>query len=222
MSNILAEELIFLGRSYWNNGVRPCFFVKPFAHSKVRLVTVLTHEKESWNEDMIPLSVIQEMFEYNYWARDLQLRACATLTPEQSLRPLGSSFSSIQGTIAHLLRTEWVWLERWRCRSTTKREAAEFAGEKFLNLSAIEERWRTVERDVREYLAGLNEERLTKPLSYANLDGESFTYPLWRTLFHVINHQTYHRGQVTTMLRQVGIQPPQIDFLVAHDLQFKM
>jgi uncharacterized damage-inducible protein DinB len=161
------------------------------------------------------------MFEYNYWARDIQLRACAALTPEQALRPLGSSFSSLQDTIAHLLRAEWVWLERWRGRSPTKREAAEFAGERFLDLSAIEERWRTVERDVREYVAGLTEEMLTQLLTYTNLDGENFTYPLWRTLFHVSNHQTYHRGQVTTMLRQIGIQPPQIDFLVAHDLHFR-
>jgi uncharacterized damage-inducible protein DinB len=170
---------------------------------------------------MIPATVIQEMFKYNYWARDLQLQACAALTPEKLSRPLGSSFSSIGETLVHLLGAEWVWLERWRGHSPTMRDAAEFASERFANLSAIEERWHTVECGLREYVTSLTEEKLMQPLTYANRNGESWTYPLWRTLFHLINHQTYHRGQITTMLRQIGIQPPQIDFLVAHDVNFR-
>lgn len=176
--------------------------------------------KEGGDAEMIPVSVIQEMFTYNYWARDLQLQACAALTPEQLSRPLGNSFSSIRETLAHLLGAEWVWLERWRGHSPTMRETSELASERFVNLSAIEECWRTVESDMREYLTDLTEEKLTQPLTYDNPKGESWTYPLWRTLFHLINHQTYHRGQITTMLRQIGIQPPQIDFLVARDVKF--
>jgi uncharacterized damage-inducible protein DinB len=170
---------------------------------------------------MIPVRVIQEMFKYNYWARDLQLQACAAVTPEQLSRPLGNSFSSIQETLVHLLGAEWIWLERWRGASPTTRAAVEFASERFVNLSAIEERWHVVESHMREYLEGLTEDKLTQPLTYANLNGETWTYALWRTLFHLINHQTYHRGQVTTMLRQIGVQPPQIDFLVAHDVNFQ-
>ncbi len=78
-----------------------------------------------------------------------------------------------------------------------------------------------MEREVREYLSGLTEEALKLPLTYLNLKGESWTYPLWKTLFHVVNHQTYHRGQVTTLLRQLGAQPVQIDYLVGHDLDFR-
>lgn len=169
---------------------------------------------------MIPLSVVQEMFEYNYWARDLQLRACTRLTDEQFLRPLGSSFSSVRDTTAHLLWAEWLWLERWLGRSPTKREAEDFAPSKFRNVAAIEDRWRTVERNARHFLSGLAEEKLSQPLTYTNLQGEKWTYPLWQTLFHLVNHQTYHRGQITTMLRQLGAQPPQIDFLVAQDVCF--
>jgi uncharacterized damage-inducible protein DinB len=169
---------------------------------------------------MIPLNVLQEMFEYNYWARDLQLRACAGLTDQEFLRPLGSSFSSLRHTMAHLLGAEWVWLERWLGRSPTKREAEDFAASKFANVPAIENRWRIVERDARHYLSGLAEQKLIQPLAYTNLQGEKWTYPLWQTLFHPINHQTYHRGQITTMLRQLGAQPPQIDFLVAQDVRF--
>lgn len=167
---------------------------------------------------MIPLATLRELFDFNYWARDRQLQACAALTQEQFLRPLGSSYSSLRDTLAHLVGAEWVWLERWRGHSPTPAEAAGFAAEKFSTLAVVEERWWDVERGVRDYLGRLDESALGRPLTYQNLKGETWSYPLWRTLVHVVNHQTYHRGQVTTLLRQLGAQPPQIDYLVAHDV----
>lgn len=167
---------------------------------------------------MIPLATLRELFDYNYWARDRQLEACAVLTPEQFLRPLGSSYSSLRDTLAHLVGAEWIWLERWRGHSPTPAGATDFAAEKFPALAVIEARWRDVEREMRDYLGGLREDALAQPFTYVNLKGQRWTYPLWRTLLHVVNHQTYHRGQVTTLLRQLGAQPPQIDYLVAHDV----
>ena len=166
---------------------------------------------------MISLSTLRELYDYNYWARDRQLRACAQLTPEQFLRPMGNSFSSLRDTLAHLLGAEWLWLERWRGRSPRRMLAAE----EFSTLAELQERWAAVEREAREYLAGLTEKALGVSLTYINLKGETWTYPLWQTLFHVVNHQTYHRGQVTTLLRQLGAQPVQIDYLLAHDFGFQ-
>ena len=166
---------------------------------------------------MIPLATLCELFNYNYWARNRQLEACAPLTQEQFLRPMGSSFSSLRDTLVHLAVAEWLWLERWQERSPRAMATAE----EFPTLEAIEERWRTVEHGVREYLAGLNEQGLARPLTYINLKGETWPYPLWRTLLHIVNHQTYHRGQVTTLLRQLGTQPVPVDFLVAHDVGFR-
>lgn len=158
---------------------------------------------------MVPLSLLRELYEYNYWARDRQLDACSSLTPEQFVRPLGSSFSSVRDTLVHLLGAEWIWLERWHGRSP--RLAPQPA--EFPTLAAIEQRWREVERELRVFLVGLTAERLQEPLNYTNLRGEPFAYPLWQTLLHLANHQTYHRGQVTTLLRQLGVQPPAVDYL---------
>jgi uncharacterized damage-inducible protein DinB len=166
---------------------------------------------------MIPLVTLRGLFEYNYWARDRQLQACAALNQDQFLRPLGSSFSSVRDTLVHLLGVEWVWLERWRGKSPTMRDAEEYAPERFPTVSGIQKRWRTVESGARDYLARLSEEALAWPLTYVNLKGETWTYPLWQTLFHLVNHQTYHRGQVSTLLRQLGVQPVAIDYLVAQD-----
>lgn len=166
---------------------------------------------------MIPLTTFRELWDYNYWARDRQLEACAALTQEQFLRPMGNSFSSVRDTLAHLVGAEWVWLERWRGRNPR----ALLPAEEFPTLAAVEQRWRGVERDVRDYLAQLTQEALACPFTYINLKGETWTYPLWRTLFHVVNHQTYHRGQITTLLRQLSATPKAIDFLVAHDVHLR-
>ncbi len=156
---------------------------------------------------MPPLSAaLSEMIGYNYWARDRQLQACAALSAEQ--------FLSVRDSLVHLLAVEWIWLERWRGRSPRSLLSAE----ELPTLATISERWIVVEREMRAYLSGLSEEVLERPFTYVNMRGETWTYTLWRAVFHVVNHQSYHRGQVTAQLRLLGVQPPAVDFLVAHDL----
>lgn len=166
---------------------------------------------------MVPLPVLQTLYDYNYWARDQQLQACAALSQEQFLRPMGSSFSSVRDTLAHMVGAEWVWRERWNGRSPTRDEAKAFAAETFPTLAVVEQRWRDGERETRDFLARLTSERLTESLTYINLAGERWSYPLWQALLHLVNHQTYHRGQVTTLLRQLGAKATQLDLLVAID-----
>ncbi|HEY6293500.1 MAG TPA: DinB family protein [Terriglobia bacterium] len=165
----------------------------------------------------IPLDTLRELYDYNYWARDCQLEACAALSKEQFLRPMGNSFSSVRDTLAHLVMVEWIWHERWLGKSPNKDDAREYAAETFPDLAAVRDRWQVVEGAVRAYLAGLDEGALERPLSYTNMKGENWTYPLGDTLFHVVNHQTYHRGQITTLLRQLGASAPAIDYLVKPD-----
>ncbi|HXE75393.1 MAG TPA: DinB family protein [Candidatus Xenobia bacterium] len=166
---------------------------------------------------MVPLPVLQTLYDYNYWARDQQLRACAALSEEKFLRPLGSSFSSVRDTLAHLVAVEWVWLERCKGHSPTRAEAAPWAAETFPTLAVVEQRWRDTERGWRDYLRTLTPEQLLQPLSYTNIAGKQWTYPLWQILIHLVNHQTYHRGQITTLLRQLGVPATEVDLLVAFD-----
>jgi uncharacterized damage-inducible protein DinB len=165
----------------------------------------------------ISLSTLRELFDHNYWARDRQLKACAALMTEQFLRPLGSSFSSVRDTLAHLLAVEWLWLERWRGASPKTLLAA---GE-FPTLAALCDRWLEVERQMRQYLSELPDDALEQVVSYTNTRGVTWTYPRWRMLVHLLEHQTYHRGQVTTLLRQLGFEPPKVDFLDGLDAGFR-
>ncbi len=156
------------------------------------------------------------MFAHNYWARDRQLEACAALSEEQFLRPVGGSFPSLREVLAHLVACEWLWLERWRGTSP----AALLPLDEFPTLAAVAERWSVVERELRAYLATLDEERLACPLAIVSTRGERWNYPLWQMVMHLLNHQSYHRGQVTAMLRMLGAKPPRVDFLVGQDVGF--
>jgi uncharacterized damage-inducible protein DinB len=166
---------------------------------------------------MISLETLRELYDYNYWARDRQLKACAALNEEQFLRPMGNSFSSVRDVLAHMIFAEWAWLERWLGRSPTTADREQVAPERFPTLASVRDRWGELERKLRSYLFELDERALNQPLIYTNWRGEICTYPLGQTIFHVVNHQTYHRGQITTLLRQLGAEAPAIDYLVMQD-----
>jgi uncharacterized damage-inducible protein DinB len=75
---------------------------------------------------------------------------------------------------------------------------------------------------MRRYLSEVTEERLLSPLTYVNFQGEPWTYPLWRTMMHLLIHQASHRGRVITLLRKLGVSAPTVDFLMAHDMGFSL
>ena len=162
----------------------------------------------------LSLPALVELFKYNYWARDRHLQACEALTEEQIWRPLVSGFPSLGFAFAHLVVVEWLWLQRWQGRQPQDlRSHGEFS-----SLAALSARWRLVETEMKAYLFQLDKNALGQPFSYVNLEGQTWTYPLWHTLLHLINHQNYHRGQVAGLMRQLGIQPPGVDFLVGQDM----
>jgi uncharacterized damage-inducible protein DinB len=164
------------------------------------------------------LQILREGIDHNYWARDRQLQVCVPLSAEEFLRPAGGSFPSVRDTLAHMVAVEWLWLQRWKgVYARTLIPADEFPA-----LQAVIDRWLSVERDFRSYLAGLDEEALARHLSYINFQGETWTYPLWQMIAHVLNHQSYHRGQVATQLRMIGVHPPQVDFLLGQDMGFRL
>jgi uncharacterized damage-inducible protein DinB len=137
----------------------------------------------------------------------------STLTNEDFIRPMGNSFSSVRDTLAHILGAEWIWLERWQGRSPkTLLDAATFS-----KVQSLESRWETIKHDQTQFIEALTPQRLVEELAYLNQRGQLYSYPLWQQMVHVVNHSSYHRGQVTTLLRQLGTEAMSTDFLVYYD-----
>ena len=76
-----------------------------------------------------------------------------------------------------------------------------------------------MEQSVRAFVASVTESALLQPLTYINIAGQQWTYPLWQTMFHLVNHGSYHRGQITTLLRQLGAEAAPVDYLILQDLK---
>jgi uncharacterized damage-inducible protein DinB len=150
------------------------------------------------------------LYDFDAWANQRILSACAPLSDEQFTRDLGNSFRSVRDTLFHICGAEWIWLERWHGRSP---DAIPSPAD-YLNLEAVRRRWAEIERDLLDYVASLTPEDLQRVMHFKTLAGVPHSQPLWQCLQHVANHSTYHRGQVTTMLRQLGAKPVSTDMIV--------
>ena len=149
------------------------------------------------------LQDLRTLVDYHYWARDRLLEAIAPLTADQLNRDLGSSFTSIRETVVHIYAAEWAWYSRWQGSSPT----ALLPGDRFPDVVAIRSAWAELEGKMRTFLDGLGEDGVARVFDYKLLSQQPGSSQFWQMLQHVVNHASYHRGQVTTMLRQIGAQP---------------
>ena len=158
---------------------------------------------------------VEYLYEYNRWANARILDAVSKLTPEQFTRDLQSSHRSVRDTFAHIVAAEWIWLERWK---GTSPNALLKPGD-FPTVESLGTRWAEVGTDYASFINGLADESLDTVISYRNTRGEEWAYPLGQMLQHVLNHSSYHRGQVTTLLRQLGADVLPVDLLVFMDVK---
>ena len=157
------------------------------------------------------LEDVRSLLDYHYWARDRMLAALDPLSPELYTRDMGSSFRSIRDTVVHVYAAEWVWHERWRGASPTALlDPAEFP-----DVAGLRDRWIALERQVRGYVDEAGDAGLARVHEYRLFSGTQGRSPLWQMVQHVVNHATYHRGQVTTMLRQLEAAPARSLDLIA-------
>jgi uncharacterized damage-inducible protein DinB len=152
---------------------------------------------------------IRFLYDYNAWANHRSLDAAAALTAEQFTRPLGSSFSSVRDTLAHIWGAEWIWMERFEGRSPASLPEVG----QFHEISTLRLRWQEVEARLNKLAAHVTQSDLNGPHEYRTLKFGQYSNPLWLSMQHLVNHGTYHRGQITTMLRQLSAKPLSTDLI---------
>jgi uncharacterized damage-inducible protein DinB len=152
------------------------------------------------------------LLDFNYWARDRSLEAAAVLTPAQFTQDLGNSFKSIRDTLVHTFSAECVWHARWLGESPTS--PLNFAD--YPDLATLRRAWAELEGQNRALLAAENDQTITRTMDYRLMNGQPGRSVFWHMVQHVVNHGSYHRGQVTTLLRQLGVPPPRSTDLIAY------
>jgi uncharacterized damage-inducible protein DinB len=152
----------------------------------------------------VDLQDLRTLLDYHYWARDRVLDAAERLTPGQYGQDLGSSFRSVRDTLAHVYSAEWVWYSRWQGASP----ARPLLADELQDVAALRAAWRAHEQKMRAFVDGLGEQGVSSVCHYTTFAGQAGSSAFQEMLQHVVNHASYHRGQVTTMLRQLGAEPP--------------
>ena len=151
----------------------------------------------------------QRLFAYNCWANSVTQDCVKVLKSEQLDENLGASFPTIRTTLEHIVMAEWVWFERIKGDSPTQA----FNGEKFASLENLFEKWSEVENSYANFVDEISDNQLLDIIDYKNLAGEANSRCLGHILPHVVNHGTYHRGQIAAFLRQIGAEAKTTDLI---------
>lgn len=155
--------------------------------------------------------LLQQYAAYTLWANEKMYGAIGQLSETQALHPVNSSFKSIYHTLLHMWDAESAWWQRMKLQEQITVPSSYFVG----TTAELHQKMRQQGELWKEWVDNATEAALQHEFIYHNNKREQFKQPIWQMLLHIANHGTYHRGQLVTLLRQLGVeQIPQTDFIV--------
>ncbi|MES2429648.1 MAG: DinB family protein [Bacteroidota bacterium] len=148
---------------------------------------------------------------YNVWANKKLFDKISSLSDEQINQHIESSFSTLYKTVLHMLDAESIWWQRIKLAERILVPSENFSGN-FVELVS-----KSLQQSLQweQWVKDITDNRLQHVFAYQNSKKEQFKQPVYEVLLHLYNHSTYHRGQIVTMLRQLGAENiPQTDFII--------
>jgi len=166
---------------------------------------------------MTPNNHFELLARYNQWMNEKLYQVCAEIPDQKRKEDLGAFFQSIHGTLNHLLYGDKAWMGRFTGHPYSITVIGQNLYEDFEKLR--EERIKT-DQNIIEWSRSLSTDWLTSPFEYtSNVDQKTRVLPTWILVTHLFNHQTHHRGQVTTLIKQLGYEPGVTDLPWLPELQ---
>jgi uncharacterized damage-inducible protein DinB len=145
------------------------------------------------------------MAAYGTWMNGRMLDLCGRLTDAERKRDLGAFFRSIHGTVDHLVYGDVAWMGRFTGSPMPVKRIGEMAYQAWEELAAVR---RALDQRMEAWAAGVTESWLAETMSYVSVnDGKTRVLPRWVLVTHMFNHGTHHRGQLTTLMKQLGVDP---------------
>ena len=153
--------------------------------------------------------LLEQYSAYHIWANRLLMDCILELPQDLQEKEIPSSFPSFRKTLLHMLAAEWAWWKRVTSDEPAIESVEQFTGSLEGLCSVLQKQsflWN-------ESLSKKTVAELEEMVTYKHGSGKTYTMPLYQIVLHVHNHGTYHRGQLVTMLREIGIDKiPQTDF----------
>lgn len=162
----------------------------------------------------------QMMARYNQWMNAQIYAVCDRLSDDQRKNDRGAFFKSIHSTLNHLLWGDYTWIGRFTQGTALAKDypKASVGKDLFLDWAELKAARATMDDDINTWAATINRLWLESNFTwYSGLTKSTRTKPAWLLVTHLFNHQTHHRGQVTTLLSQQGIDPGVTDLMLMPD-----
>jgi uncharacterized damage-inducible protein DinB len=158
---------------------------------------------------------LETLFGFSYWMRDRVLEHAAKLTSAEFQAPSGVTTRDLRGTLVHTLDVEWSWRARLQGQPEDVWKK-ELPVSDYPTARALTDHWRRDEREMRAWLATLDDERLARVHELAPSSGTSAQkerYPLWYYVLHIHTHTQQQLGDAAVLLTRMRQSPGNIDFL---------
>jgi uncharacterized damage-inducible protein DinB len=153
---------------------------------------------------------LRNFFQYNLWANQRLLAACAQLSDAQLDATMGGTFGSVRETLMHIFASEEGYTRRWQYNGAPLTPRLE----EFTTFPGFDELQRRAEKSGKELIAVAEREELNRILF---LDEGTYEAPVIVVLIQAINHGVDHRSQIATLLSQQGIELPALDAWAYND-----
>ncbi len=150
------------------------------------------------------------LYDYNAWANGRMLEACGALPEADYVRDQGGGWPSVRDTVVHLASATRAWSERFHGHSPERL----LTGADVPAFSEAAEMLRAADAAMRGLVVETPAQRRGDILAYRNLRGEAKRVPYWAVFRHVVTHASYHRGQVSAMIRRLGHEPKATDLVL--------
>ena len=154
--------------------------------------------------------LLQQYAAYNIWANKKIIETANLLSEEQINKEIVGSFPSVYQTMLHLMEVENAWWERLKLV-----EHPALSGWFTGNFDELSKKLLELSKQWYNWIEQTNDANINHVFAYQNSKMEHFKQPVYEMLLHLFNHQTFHRGQLVTMFRQLGLDKiPPTDFIV--------
>jgi uncharacterized damage-inducible protein DinB len=157
---------------------------------------------------MIDAHYSKVMANYNAWMNGKLYVTCAEISDVERKRDRGAFFKSIHGTLNHLLLADRVWLGRFTDQPIVVQGLDQ---ELYADFEELHQAREACDQEIIRWATHLSQDWLNQKFQYTNTSGQAYTWPRWILVTHLFNHQTHHRGQLTTLLHQLGYDPGATD-----------
>jgi len=146
-------------------------------------------------------TILEEYTQYNYWANKKICDLLLTLDDSILEKDIPSSFRTIKSTVYHIWGAEDLWHQRINGDTTNKTIAKDFPGKFSDGINLFNE----VSLKIIALVEKASDEDFLRVIDYKNMAGQPFSNNLYKIIMHCMNHSTFHRGQIITMLRNAGV-----------------